>query len=102
MKRLALCIGSSLTASLLLLGGSCRAAGYDEDVMHNFLGGCMKAALSKNAPPGSASRYCHCMWEDIRKEIDFKDFVRLDSGEISTDEAGLDRIITKCGGNPDL
>ena len=46
MKRLALCIGSSLTASLLLLGGSCRAAGYDEDVMRNFLDGCVKAALA--------------------------------------------------------
>ena len=103
MKRLALCIGSSLTASLLLLGGISRAAGYDDDVMHNFLGGCIKAAIP-NTNTGYASRYCHCMWDDITKEMTFEDFVRVDRGKpiSAKSRANLDRIITRCGGNPDL
>ena len=102
MKRLALCIGSSLTASLLLLGGSSRAAGYDEDVKQNFLDGCVEAALANNTSPSYSSRYCHCMWDGITKEMSLKQFLRLDRGEISVREAGLDRMIAKCGGNPDL
>ena len=101
MKRLALCIGSSLTASLLLFAGSSRAAGYDEDVMHNFLGGCIWAAMNNNASPGYASRYCDCMFDRITKEMPFKQFARLDRGEISSKEAGLDRIVAKCGGDVD-
>ena len=101
MKHLALCIGSSLTASLLLFGGSSRAAGYDEDVMHNFLGGCMKAALANNTSPGYASRYCHCLWNGVTKEMPFEDFAMADRGEISSQEAGFDRIVTNCGGNAD-
>lgn len=101
MKHLALCIGSSLTASLLLFGGSSSAAGYDEDVMHNFLGGCMKAALANNTSPGYASRYCHCLWDAVTKEMTFEDFAMADRGEISSQEAGFDRIVTKCGGNAD-
>ena len=101
MKRLALCIGSSLTASLLLFGNSSSAAGYDEDVMHNFLGGCIWTAMNNNASPGYASRYCDCMWDGITKKIPFKQFARLDRGEMSSKESGLDRIVTKCGGNAD-
>ena len=100
MKRLVLCIGSSLTASLLLFGGSSRAAGYDDDVMHTFLGGCIKVAIP-NTNPNYASRYCHCMWDGITKEMPFKKFVRLDRGEMSSKEAGLDRIVAKCGGDVD-
>ena len=99
MKRLALC--SSLTASLLLFGGSSSAAGYDDDVMHNFMGGCIWTAMNNNASPGYASRYCHCMWDGIVKEMPFKQFVRLDRGEMSSKEAGLDRIVAKCGGDVD-
>lgn len=101
MKHQALCIGSSLTASLLLFGGSSRAAGYDENIMHTFLGGCIKTAMDTNASPGYASRYCHCMWDGIVKEMPFKQFVRLDRGEMSSKEAGLDRIVAKCGGDVD-
>lgn len=101
MKRLALCIGSSLTASLLLFGGSSRAAGYDEDVMHNFLGGCMKAGLANNTSPSDVSRYCHCLWDGVTKEMPFEDFDVADRGEKSTQEVGFDRIVTKCGGNAD-
>ena len=101
MKHLALCIGSSLTASLLLFGGSSSAAGYDEDVMHNFLGGCMKAALANNTSPGYASRYCHCLWDAVTKEMTFEDFAMADRGEISSQEAGFDRIVAKCDGDVD-
>ena len=101
MKRLALCIGSSLTVSLLLFGNSTGAtAGYDEDVMHNFVGGCMKVAIPKTNT-NYASRYCHCMWDGITKEMPFKKFVRLDRGEMSAREAGLDRIVAKCDGDVD-
>ena len=100
MKRLALCIGSSLTASPLLFGGSSRAAGYDADVMHTFLGGCIEVASPKTNT-NYASRYCHCMWDGITKEMPFKQFARLDRGEMSSKEAGLDRIVAKCGGDVD-
>ena len=99
MKRLIISLGSSVTISLLLLGGSSKAAGYDEDVMHNFLGGCMKASLANNTSPGYASRYCHCLWNGVTKEMPFEDFAMADRGEISSQEAGFDRIVTKCGGN---
>ena len=99
MKSFILCIGSALTVSLLLFSGSSRAAGYDENVMHNFMGGCMKTALSNNANPGLSSRYCHCLWKYITKEIPFTQFVKLDSGEMNIKQAGFVRIITKCGGN---
>ena len=101
MKRLALCIGSSLTVSLLLFGNSTgAAAGYDEDVMHTFLGGCMNVAIPKTNT-NYASRYCHSMWDGITKEMPFKKSVRLDRGEMSAREAGLDRIVAKCDGDVD-
>ena len=104
MKRLALCIGSSLTLSLLLFCGSSKAAGYDEDVRHNFLGSCIKAALSNNADAAYASRYCHCLWDDVTKQVTYKDFDRLDKGKplSAKAKASFDRIVAKCGGNPDL
>ena len=98
MKRLALC--SSLTASLLLFGGSSSAAGYDDDVMHTFLGGCIEVASPKTNT-NYASRYCHCIWDGITKEMPLKQFVRLDRGETSSKEAGLNRIVAKCGGDVD-
>ena len=79
MKSFILCIGSALTVSLLLFSGSSRAAGYDENVMHNFMGGCMKTALSNNAHPGLSSSYFHSLWNYITKEMPFKEFVMLDS-----------------------
>ena len=99
MKSLALCMGSSLTVSLLLFGGSSRVAGYNENVMHNFLGGCMKAALANNTSPGYASRYCHCLWDGVTKEMPLEDFAKADRGEITSQKVGFDRIVTKCGGN---
>ena len=101
MKRFVLCIGSSLPASVLLFSGSSRAAGYDENVMHNFMDGCMKTDLSNKANSGLSSRYCHCLWKDITKEMPFKEFVMLDSGEMNLKETGFIRITTKCGGNVD-
>ena len=86
MKSLALCIGSSLTASLLLFGNSTSAAGYDENVMHNFMGGCMKAALANNTSPGYASRYCHCLWDAVTTEMTFEDFAMADRGSGSLPE----------------
>ena len=69
--------------------------------MHNFLGGCMKAALANNTSPGYASRYCHCLWDGVTKEMPFEDFAKADRGEITSQKVGFDRIVTKCGGNAD-
>ena len=41
------------------------------------------------------------MWDGITKEMPFKQFARLDRGEMSSKEAGLDRIVAKCGGDVD-
>ena len=100
MQRLALCIGSSLTASLLLFGSSSKAAGYDEDIKNNFMAGCMQAALSNKASHDYSSKYCNCAWEGTTNTIPWEVFEKFDRGEINIKEAGLNQIAITCGGNP--
>ncbi len=99
MKRLAVCIGSSLTVSLLLFGESGRAAGYNEDIKNNFMTGCMKAALSNKASHDYSSKYCNCLWEGATNTIPFEVLAKLDRGEINIKETGFNQIVIICGGD---
>ena len=96
MKHLALCIGSSLTASLLLFGGSSRAAGYDEAIMHDFLGNCIYKGVGV-APPVYMSAWCHCSWKGVKSDIPFSEYEKLDEANLKENPAVIP-ILNKCAG----
>ena len=85
-----------LTLSLLVLGESSRAGGYNEAIMHDFIGDCIYKGVGV-APPAYMSAWCHCTWRGVRAGIPFSEYEKLDDANLK-DNPTVTPILKKCAG----
>ena len=96
MKHLALCIGSSLTVSLLLFAGISRASDYDEAIMLDFLGNCIYKGVGV-APPAYMSAWCHCSRKGVKSDIPFSEYEKLDEANLKENPAVIPILYKSAG-----